>query len=219
MPQYIKPNFIDNLISDTDKLVKNIFGAITNTERELKFSSNSEQYQDSRLNSEEKAHSAGLMRINHSGEICAQALYMGQSLTSKDPKITEKLKNAAIEEEDHLAWCAKRLEELDSHASYLNSFWFMGSLALGIIAGLAGDEYNLGFLAETERQVTNHLTEHLEIIPNFDYKSQDIIKQMRIDESEHANLAVESGGVELPDFIKYLMKMSSKVMTSVVYYI
>lgn len=219
MSQYIKPTFIDKLISDTDKLVKNIFGAITTTERELEYSSNAKQYQDSRLNDEEKAHSAGLMRINHSGEICAQALYMGQSLTSKDPEITKKLKQAAIEEEDHLAWCAKRLEELDSHASYLNSFWFMGSLALGIIAGLAGDKYNLGFLAETERQVTNHLTDHLEILPNFDYKSQDVIKQMRIDEAEHASLAIKSGGVELPDFIKYLMKMSSKVMTSVTYYI
>tara|TARA_R110000868_G_scaffold124730_4_gene329557 strand:+ start:22846 stop:23505 length:660 start_codon:yes stop_codon:yes gene_type:complete len=219
MTKYIKPDFIDSFINDTDKLIKNLFGIITTTPRKIQFSEKAKKYKDTKLTKEQKEHSASLMRINHSGEVCAQALYMGQALTSNAPDVTKKLKNAALEEEDHLAWCAKRLEELNSHASYTNSFWFLGSLFLGITAGITGDKYSLGFLAETERQVANHLTNHLEDLPEHDYKSHDIITQMRIDETAHAQLAIKSGSVELPDFIKYLMKISSKIMTSTTYYI
>ncbi|MBP9722324.1 MAG: 2-polyprenyl-3-methyl-6-methoxy-1,4-benzoquinone monooxygenase [Gammaproteobacteria bacterium] len=161
----------------------------------------------------------GFMRVNHCGEVCAQALYQGQALTARNYEIKLTLRQAAEEENDHLVWCQDRLKELNSHTSYLNPLWYCGSLVIGVFAGLAGDKYNLGFLAETEKQVSKHLTEHLEKWPINDYKSKAIIKQMRIDEQNHANTATEAGGSNLPIPVKYFMQFSAKIMTTIAYYI
>lgn len=162
-------------------------------------------------------HSAGLMRVNHTGEVCAQALYQGQAITARSPEIREQMQHAANEEVDHLAWCKTRLTELNSHTSYLNPLWYTGSLALGVIAGLAGDKWSLGFLAETERQVTKHLENHLEQLPINDLKSRKIVEQMRIDEQQHAHLADKMGAAELPEPIKIGMRCMSKIMTTIAY--
>jgi ubiquinone biosynthesis monooxygenase Coq7 len=170
------------------------------------------------LSESEKKHAAGLMRINHSGEICAQALYQGQALTARDPAIQEKLQQAAQEETEHLAWTAKRVHELGSHLSVLNPVWYTGSLALGAFAGLLGDKWNLGFLAETERQVGGHLQSHLASLPPQDEKSRAVVQQMYVDETQHSEMARQLGGVELPQPVKMLMQASSKVMTKTVYW-
>lgn len=175
--------------------------------------------QENPLTAEEQRHSAGFMRVDHTGEICAQALYQAQAITARSPLIREKMQQAAQEENDHLAWCAQRLQELNSHTSYLNPFWYFGSFFIGIIAGLAGDRYNLGFVAETERQVVEHLKNHLQRLPAADKKSHKILEQMRIDEAQHATFAIETGGKELPDAIKQLMRILSKIMTTTTYWI
>ncbi|MBI5919855.1 MAG: 2-polyprenyl-3-methyl-6-methoxy-1,4-benzoquinone monooxygenase [Nitrosomonadales bacterium] len=174
---------------------------------------------DAELNESEKKHAAGLMRINHSGEICAQALYQGQALTARDPLVQRKLELAAWEETEHLAWTSKRVEELGSHLSLLNPLWYTGSLALGAFAGLLGDKWNLGFLAETERQVGGHLQEHLQLLPAQDNKSRAIVQQMYTDEIGHSEMALQLGGVELPMPVKMLMQASSKVLTRTVYWV
>ena len=169
------------------------------------------------LTDKERQHAAGLMRVNHVGEICAQALYQGQALTARTPEIRDSMQEAATEEFDHLAWCKTRLEELESRPSYLNPLWYSGSLVLGVLAGIAGDKWNLGFLAETERQVVKHLDSHLGELPSADLKSRAIVEQMRTDESKHAEQAVANGAAELPWSIKKLMAAMSKVMTTVAY--
>ncbi|MDF2867238.1 MAG: putative ubiquinone biosynthesis protein [Gammaproteobacteria bacterium] len=169
------------------------------------------------LTDKERQHAAGLMRVNHVGEICAQALYQGQAITARTPEIRDSMQEAATEEFDHLAWCKTRLEELESRPSYLNPLWYSGSLALGILAGIAGDKWNLGFLAETERQVVKHLEHHLGELPSADLKSRAIVAQMREDECKHAEQAVVNGAVELPWSIKKLMAAMSKVMTTLAY--
>ena len=171
------------------------------------------------LDESEKRHAAGLMRINHTGEICAQALYQGQALTARDPLVQDKLKQAAWEETEHLAWTSKRVEELGSHLSLLNPLWYSGSLALGALAGLMGDKWNLGFLAETERQVGAHLQSHLDSLPPQDAKSRAVVKQMYVDEVSHADMAIELGGEELPLPVKLAMRGMSKVMTRTVYWV
>ena len=171
------------------------------------------------LDEAEKRHAAGLMRINHTGEICAQALYQGQALTARDPLVQDKLKQAAWEETEHLAWTSKRVEELGSHLSLLNPLWYSGSLALGALAGLMGDKWNLGFLAETERQVGAHLQSHLDSLPPQDAKSRAVVKQMYVDEVSHADMAIELGGEELPLPVKLAMRGMSKVMTRTVYWV
>lgn len=170
------------------------------------------------LTSLEKKHSAGLMRINHTGEVCAQALYQGQSLTSRSPKLKEDLLHAQAEEIDHLAWCAERLEALESKPSVLNPFWYAGSLALGALAGLMGDAWNLGFLAETERQVEAHLHEHLECLPQQDHASRAVLAQMKTDEAQHAAMAEDHGARVLPGPVKLMMRLSAGMMKRVVYY-
>lgn len=169
------------------------------------------------LSEEEKSRAAALMRVNHSGEICAQALYQGQALTARDPLVQQKLQHAAQEETEHLAWTAHRVHELGGHLSVLNPFWYTGSLAIGAVAGLLGDKWNLGFLSETEQQVGSHLQSHLEKLPPQDEKSRAIVKQMYTDEIGHADMAVELGGVELPMPVQWLMKLNGKVMTSAAY--
>ncbi|NRO97207.1 2-polyprenyl-3-methyl-6-methoxy-1,4-benzoquinone monooxygenase [Paraburkholderia sp. NMBU_R16] len=167
----------------------------------------------------ERAHAAGLMRVNHVGEICAQALYQAQKLATRSPALKDAFEQAAREEEDHLAWTSHRLKELDSRPSLLNPLWYAGSLAIGLAAGALGDKASLGFMAETERQVEHHLDGHLQSLPEADLASRAIVDQMRADEMKHAKAATDAGGVELPFPVRALMRAASKVMTSTAYYI
>jgi ubiquinone biosynthesis monooxygenase Coq7 len=159
------------------------------------------------------------MRINHCGEICAQALYQGQALTARNPEAKRALEQAALEETEHLNWCETRIKELGTHKSFLNPLWYTGSLALGALAGTLGDKWNLGFLAETERQVGAHLEGHLAQLPPADDKSRAVIEQMKTDEAKHATTAIEHGGAELPAPVRAMMKLTSKVMTKTAYWI
>jgi ubiquinone biosynthesis monooxygenase Coq7 len=172
---------------------------------------------DAPLDEAEKKHAAALMRVNHSGEVCAQALYQGQALTARDPAVQQKLQQAAQEETEHLAWTAKRVHELGGHLSVLNPLWYTGSLALGAFAGLLGDKWNLGFLAETEHQVGGHLQSHLGSLPQQDVKSRAVVQQMYVDETNHSEMAKQLGGAELPAPLKALMQASSKVLTHAAY--
>ncbi|HEX5337436.1 MAG TPA: 2-polyprenyl-3-methyl-6-methoxy-1,4-benzoquinone monooxygenase [Gallionella sp.] len=174
---------------------------------------------DAPLNEAEKKHAAALMRVNHSGEICAQALYQGQALTARDPMVQQKLQQAAQEETEHLAWTARRVHELGGHLSVLNPLWYGGSLAIGAFAGLLGDKWNLGFLAETERQVGHHLQSHLEKLPPQDEKCRAIVAQMYTDEIGHSDMAILLGGVELPQPVQLAMKLNGKVMTGTAYWV
>lgn len=171
------------------------------------------------LSEAEKKHAAALMRVNHSGEICAQALYQGQALTARDPVVQHKLQQAAQEETEHLAWTARRVHELGGHLSVFNPFWYSGSLAIGAVAGLLGDKWNLGFLAETERQVGAHLQSHLQSLPAQDEKSRAIVAQMYTDETAHADMASALGGAVLPQPVPQLMKMNGRVMTDAAYWV
>jgi len=171
------------------------------------------------LDEAEKKRAAALMRVNHSGEICAQALYQGQALTARDPAVQQTLQQAAQEETEHLAWTARRVHELGGHLSVLNPIWYTGSLAIGAMAGLLGDKWNLGFLAETERQVGQHLQSHLEQLPQQDEKSRAIVSQMHIDEVGHADMAASLGGADLPPPVKLAMKLNGKVMTGTSYWV
>ncbi len=172
---------------------------------------------DATLNEAERRHAAGLMRINHVGEICAQGLYFGQAAVAREPQTREHLLEAAQEETDHLAWCAERLRELDSRPSLFNPLWYGGSYALGVLAGLRGDGWNLGFVVETERQVEAHLDEHLETLPAADQRSREILRQMKVDEARHADHAEQAGARVLPAPIPTLMATASKFMKAVAY--
>ncbi|MDZ4202131.1 MAG: 2-polyprenyl-3-methyl-6-methoxy-1,4-benzoquinone monooxygenase [Gallionella sp.] len=172
---------------------------------------------DAPLDETERKHAAGLMRINHSGEICAQALYQGQALTARDPAVQAELKQAAQEETEHLAWTSRRVHELGGHLSLLNPLWYTGSLTLGAVAGLLGDKWNLGFLSETEHQVGGHLQSHLEKLPAHDEKSRAIVQQMYVDETKHSDMAKRMGGAELPEPVKVVMQATSKVLTHTAY--
>jgi ubiquinone biosynthesis monooxygenase Coq7 len=167
----------------------------------------------------ERAHSAALMRVNHVGEICAQALYQAQKLATRSASLKDAFEHAAREEEDHLAWTSARLRELDSRPSLLNPLWYTGALAIGFAAGCLGDKASLGFMAETERQVERHLDGHLKALPEGDDRSRAIVAQMRDDERTHEQSAMQAGGVELPLAAKALMRAASKVMTRTAYYI
>lgn len=171
------------------------------------------------LSDSEKSQAAALMRVNHCGEICAQALYQGQALTARDPQVQRKLGEAAQEETEHLAWTAQRVHELGGHVSLLNPLWYTSSLAIGAVAGLMGDKINLGFLAETERQVGAHLQSHLNILPEKDARSRAVVEQMYVDETQHADMAVALGATELPLPVKLAMKLSGKVMTRTAYWV
>jgi ubiquinone biosynthesis monooxygenase Coq7 len=176
-------------------------------------------FDEAPLSTKEQKHCAGLMRVNHSGEVCAQALYQGQALTAHLTHVKQQMMDAAREETDHLAWCEQRLNELNSQPSRLNILWYSGSLILGALAGWAGDKISLGFVAETERQVTAHLQAHIQALPEEDNKTKRILKQMQEDEERHAECAVHAGGIELPDVIKQLMNGVSKLMTKSSYYV
>ena len=169
------------------------------------------------LDEAERRHAAGLMRINHVGEVCAQALYIGQAAVARDPSTRAYLLDAAQEETDHLAWCAERLQELDSRPSVFNPLWYAGSYALGALAGLRGDGWSLGFVVETERQVEAHLDEHLETLPPADLRSREILTVMKADEARHADHAQQAGARTLPAPIPTLMAGASKLMKAVAY--
>jgi len=170
------------------------------------------------LSQRQQRYSAGLMRVNHCGEVCAQALYRAQAFTAKQNKLADSMLRSAKEEVDHLAWCGQRLSELDSRPSYLNPLWYAGSFAMGVMAGFAGDAYSLGFIAETENQVTAHLGRHTQRLPSEDKISLAIVQQMQKDEAEHAVAAQAAGAVDLPVWIKFGMRHSARVMTSLSFY-
>jgi 3-demethoxyubiquinol 3-hydroxylase len=171
------------------------------------------------LTQSEREHAAGLMRVNHVGEVCAQALYQAQKLATRSPTLKAAFDKAALEEEDHLAWTSRRLQALDSRPSLLNPLWYAGALAIGLAAGRFGDKVSLGFMAETERQVEHHLDSHLESLPPADLESRAVVEQMRADEIAHAKSATDSGGIDLPLPVRSLMRVASKVMTRTAYYI
>ena len=172
---------------------------------------------DGPLDDGECRHSAGLMRVNHAGEVAAQALYQGQSLTARDAAVRAAMETAAREETDHLVWCRRRLEELGSGPSLLDPVWYGGSLAIGIAAGLAGDRWSLGFVAETERQVVDHLEDHLGRLPEGDRRSRAVLERMQADERRHATRARAAGGAELPPIVRRAMRAASRVMTRTAY--
>ena len=172
---------------------------------------------ESQLNEDERQHAAGLMRINHTGEVCAQALYQGQSLTARLPDVREAMEHAAQEEIDHLVWCEERLTELNSRTSVLNPMFYGLSYGIGAVAGALGDKWSLGFVAATEDQVCEHLEEHMETLPESDQRSRAVLKQMHSDEKEHATLALDAGGAVFPPVIKKIMTQVSKAMTTSTY--
>jgi ubiquinone biosynthesis monooxygenase Coq7 len=204
---------IDRLIIEFDTALRSVVGG-ANAGRPTPDSQSTTKHS---LDAAESKHAAGLMRVNHVGEVCAQALYQSQKLVARNPQIREMLEHSAQEEMDHLAWCETRLKELDSHTSYLNPFWYAGSFVIGLLAGLAGDKWSLGFVAETEKQVEAHLENHLEKLPIDDQRSRAIVDQMRIDEIEHGQAALHAGGVTLPAPIQKIMQTVSKVMTTTAY--
>ncbi len=204
---------VDRLIGNIDNAMRTIFGKPQVTER----ANPAQEIADTRLSPQERRHVAGLMRVNHAGEVSAQGLYTGQALTARLPDVREKMERAAMEENDHLAWCETRLDELESHKSLLNPVWYFGSLTIGAIAGVAGDKWSLGFVAETEHQVIRHLDEHLERLPPQDERSRAILTQMKEDEAHHATVALQHGGAELPGPVKLMMKTTSKIMTTLAY--
>jgi len=171
------------------------------------------------LTAEMTRKSAALMRVNHAGEVSAQALYQGQGITARSPLVKASMHKSAQEEIDHLDWCQQRLDELGSYTSYLNPLWYFGSFSIGAIAGALGDKWSLGFVAETEYQVVSHLDDHLAELPENDFKSRAILQQMRADEKHHATVAIESGAAELPETVKKLMGLCSKIMTKTAYWV
>jgi ubiquinone biosynthesis monooxygenase Coq7 len=172
---------------------------------------------ETELTPEERRHAAGLMRVNHTGEVCAQALYAAQAIVARDPAIRQAFAQAAREEEEHLAWTQQRLAELSSRASLLNPLWYAGSFAIGVAASVARDRVNLGFVVETERQVEEHLTGHVERLPATDAKSRAIVLQMRDDEVRHGAMAQAAGAADLPFPVKGLMRVAADVMRAVAY--
>ena len=205
---------IDKLIVGFDKGLRTLF-APAQTLRPVP----GDVLPDAALDETQQRLSASLMRVNHSGEVCAQALYQGQAMTAREPSAKQALEQAAQEETEHLAWTERRIAELGGSKSVLNPLFYAGSFAMGAMSGLLGDKWNLGFLAETERQVVRHLEGHLERLPAEDQKSRAIVEQMREDEARHATSALDHGGAELPAPVKAAMKASSKVMTETAYWL
>jgi ubiquinone biosynthesis monooxygenase Coq7 len=203
----------DRLVVNLDQALRTLFGRPLVTERP----NPAEKCAESELPESRKDHVARLMRINHTGEVCAQALYQGQALTARKEDVRRSMERSAAEENDHLDWCEQRVEELGGRLSILNPFWYAGSFALGAVAGLAGDKWSLGFVAETEKQVEGHLEEHLAQVPESDCRTRAILEQMKEDEIRHGQTAKAHGGAELPVPVKAAMKLTSKLMTKSVY--
>lgn len=205
---------VDTFINSFDRTLRVISG-VTVADR----SNPAEKLQKCSLSDQERQHSAGLMRVNHVGEVCAQALYEAQATFAKSEVTRQQFKQAGKEEIDHLAWTAERLRELGSHTSLLNPLWYVGSYALGAIAAKLGDSTSLGFVVETERQVEAHLNSHLDSLPAQDQRSRVIVMQMRDDEIAHAAAAKDLGATELPAPVKGVMRVMAKVMTSTAYHL
>ena len=203
---------MDRLIREFDRALRAVAGVV-HAERP----SPADGVADAPLDQTPKAHAAALMRVNHVGEICAQALYQRQALTARRPESREALAQAAREEEDHLAWSAERIRELGGRPSLLNPLWYAGSFAIGAAAGLLGDRWNFAFLAETERQVEEHLASHLASLPPEDQRTRAVVEAMRADEARHRASAIELGAAELPEPVKRAMRLASRVMTTVAY--
>ena len=203
---------LDRLLVDAQNALDTVFGAPV-AERPNPSAGEPEIV----LDDAERRHAAGLMRINHVGEVCAQALYVGQAAVARDEATRKHLLEAAQEETDHLAWCAQRLGELDSRPSLLNPLWYAGSYAIGVLAGLRGDGWNLGFVVETERQVEAHLDEHLQTLPPADARSRAILHTMKTDEARHADNAQAQGARVLPPPVPTMMAMASNLMKRIAY--
>jgi ubiquinone biosynthesis monooxygenase Coq7 len=203
---------LDRLLAGCERAIEAIAGAPT-----AQRTSPALGIEEADIDDAQRRHVAGLMRINHTGEVCAQALYLGQAALARDAANRDHLLHAASEETDHLAWCAERLQQLESRPSLLNPLWYAGSYAIGALAALAGDSISLGFVVETEHQVEAHLAEHLEQLPPTDERSRAVLSQMQADEVRHAQAAQQRGGVELPFPLPKLMHLSSMVMKTVAY--
>jgi ubiquinone biosynthesis monooxygenase Coq7 len=203
---------VDRFIAQFDRALRAVAGVA-----QASRASPAEQVPENSMEAGPRAHAAALMRVNHVGEVCAQALYQGQALTARQATAREALEKAAREEEDHLAWSADRVRELGGRLSLLNPLWYASSFAIGAAAGALGDKWNLAFLAETERQVEEHLAGHLEALPADDRRTRAVVEAMRADEARHRASALELGAAELPEPIKRAMRLASKVMTSVAY--
>ena len=202
----------DRLIGEFDRALRAVAGVV-----QAARPSPADGVAESELEDREREHAAALMRVNHVGEICAQALYQGQALTARNQAAREALQKAAREEEDHLAWSAERIRELGGRPSLLNPLWYAGSFAIGAAAGALGDRWNLAFLAETERQVEEHLAGHLEALPAEDRRTRALVEAMRADEARHRESAVGLGAAELPEPVRLAMRFASRVMTTVAY--
>jgi len=202
----------DRLIGEFDRALRAVTGVV-HAERP----SPAGHIAETPLTEAPKAHAAALMRVNHVGEICAQALYQGQALTARRAESRKALEQAAREEEDHLAWSAERIRELGGRPSLLNPLWYAGSFAIGAAAGLLGDRWNLAFLAETERQVEEHLAGHLEALPAEDQRTRAVVEAMQADEAKHRASALQLGAAELPEPVKRAMRLASRVMTTIAY--
>jgi 3-demethoxyubiquinol 3-hydroxylase len=211
-PRVLSP--LDRLVGGFDQAIRTLAGADTASRP-----SPATGIEDSVSAPSDRKHVAGLMRINHSGEVAAQALYAGQALTARGAATQASMVAAAQEETDHLAWCSARIDELGGRKSILNPLWYAGSFAIGALAGLAGDKTSLGFVAETEKQVGNHLDSHLRQLPAGDARSRAILEQMTVDEARHGMHAAQAGGEELPAPIRMLMRFTSKIMTRTAYWL
>ncbi|TFV96600.1 2-polyprenyl-3-methyl-6-methoxy-1,4-benzoquinone monooxygenase [Oxalobacteraceae bacterium OM1] len=206
--------FLDAVIRTFDQALRTVAGVPTSSRR-----SPAHGMADAPLDDSARRHSAGLMRVNHVGEVCAQALYDSQGRFAHGESMKRQFAKSAIEEQDHLAWTAERLRELNSHISLLNPIWYAGAYVIGTLAARAGDAYSLGFVVETERQVEAHLASHLDRLPAGDAKSRAIVDQMRVDEIEHGAAAHALGAAELPGSVRVLMRAAAKVMTTTAYYV
>ncbi len=202
----------DSVIGQFDRALRTLSGQHANRRP-----SPARELAEPPLEAAEGSHAAGLMRVNHTGEICAQALYQGQALTARDPAVRRALLDAAAEETDHLAWCEGRLRELASHPSVLNPAFYAASFSMGAVTGLLGDKVSLGFVEATEDQVCRHLEQHLEALPETDVRSREIVRRMRDDEARHGTEALGRGGVEFPGPLKQAMRLLSRVMTATTY--
>lgn len=213
MPENIRTlSALDRLLARGEQALEAIAGTPASTR-----TSPASEIAEADMDEAERRHAAGLMRINHTGEVCAQALYLGQAALARHADNRTHLLHAATEETDHLAWCAQRLQQLDSRPSWLNPMWYLGSYAIGAAAAMAGDPVSLGFVVETEHQVETHLAEHLEKLPGQDQRSRAILAQMQTDEIRHAQAAQQRGGIELPFPLPQLMHASSMLMKVVAY--
>lgn len=204
---------LDRLINGADRALRTLTNNASSAQRHIPMAPGD----DSLLSEKEKSHAAGLMRVNHSGEVCAQALYQGQALTAKLPSVRKEMEKAANEEVDHLAWCETRIKELGSHTSVLNPLWYSLSFGIGAGAGLIHDRLSLGFVAATEQLVCTHLSNHLRELPEKDSKSRAVVAKMLDDEARHADTALANGGLPFPAPVKGLMSLVSKAMTATSY--